>query len=166
MYIWVHLFIIYMYASYVHETLHGFQMLTNKSDLLCILLVEYLIFGDWLNLSMSMYPAPISTVKYFRTVTLPHIPLSHPNTEPCVTCALSSALLPHWEFRNMDSRSREDLNTIPVAFWFYGLGGDTSILRDWVSYILKQGWYKHLPNRTRMTSQRARAEKAWNVVNL
>lgn len=39
----------------------------------------------------------------------------------------------------MDSRSREDLNTIPVAFWFYGLGGDISILRDWVSYILKQG---------------------------
>lgn len=132
-------FVYNIYASYVHETLHGFQMLTNKSDLLCTLLVEYLFFGDWLNLSMSMCPVLISTVKYFRTVTLPHIPLSHPNTEPCVTCALSSVLLPHREFRNMDSRSREDLNTIPVAFQFYGLGGAISILRDCVSYILKQG---------------------------
>lgn len=35
-----------MHASYAHETLRGFQRLTNKSDPLCILLVGYLIFGE------------------------------------------------------------------------------------------------------------------------
>jgi hypothetical protein len=74
-------------------------MFTNESDPLYILLTGFLLFGEWLTVSMTVYPVPISTVKYLGQLALSHIPLSSPRTEPYdnVHFAVSCFHMESWE---------------------------------------------------------------------